>query len=252
MQWSDEAILLAVRRHGDSSVVVEALTRSHGRHLGLVRGGRSRSLAATLQPGNSVGIRWQARLEEHLGQFTVEPVRLRAASLMGTAEGLFSAQVLSGHLHLLAEREPHAALYDVLSATLDWIAGEARPDLDELAALLARFELLLLDELGFGLDLTRCARTGTTAELVYVSPRSGRAVSRQGAIGYETRLLPLPAFLTGDTRSNRSPADIADGLRLTGYFLERDLYAAHGLPMPTLRTELLERLSGDRRRPLSA
>ena len=244
MQWSDEAVILNVRRHGDSSVVVEALTRAHGRHLGLVRGGRSRAMAAILQPGNSVALSWRARLDEHLGQLTVEPLRLRAGALIASAEALFLLQTLAAHLHLLAEREPHAALHGAVEAALDGLADAASPpNVADLCALLARFELLLLDVLGFGLDLSRCARTGATGDLVFVSPRSGRAVSRLGAEGFESRLLPLPRFLLGEAGSNRGPDEIADGLRLTGHFLLRDLYAARTLAMPAAREELIARMA---------
>lgn len=246
MEWSDDAIVLAVRRHGDASLVLELLTRAHGRHLGLVRGGRSRALAAVLQPGNGVAALWRARLDQHLGQYTIEPRQMRAARVIGAAVPLFALQVLTAHMHLLPEREPHAALFGGMEAALDVLAADVPPGIDELCAFLVRFELALLDELGFGLDLERCARTGSREDLAYVSPRSGRAVSREGAVGYEDRLLPLPSFVHGDTRSNRGPAEIMDGLRLTAYFLTRDLYAPRQLSLPTARDELCARLTRER------
>ncbi|MCX5512058.1 DNA repair protein RecO [Kaistia algarum] len=243
MEWSDDAIILASRRRGDSSVVLEVLTRSHGRHQGLVRGARSRSLAAVIQPGNRVTATWRARLDEHLGQFTIEPQRMRAANLIDVAEVLFTLQVMTGHMHLLAERQVHAGLFDAMETALDVLAGETRPTVDELCAFLARFELALLDELGFGLDLARCARTGSREGLAYVSPRTGRAVSREAAIGYEDRLLTLPPFLSGGA-SNRGPEELLEGLRLTAHFLQRDLYGPRGSKMPSARDELIARLSG--------
>lgn len=243
MEWSDDAIVLAVRKHGDASLVLELLTRAHGRHLGLVRRGRSGSLAAVLQPGNGVMALWRARLDQHLGQYAIEPRQLRAARLIGAAAPLFTLQVLTAHMHILPEREPHAGLFSGLEAALDVLAADIPPGTDELCAFLVRFELALLDELGFGLDLERCARTGLREDLAYVSPRSGRAVSREGAIGYEDRLLPLPSFLRGEARSNRGPAEIADGLRLTAHFLARDLYVPRQLSMPNARDELFMRLT---------
>jgi len=247
MEWTDEAIVLTARRHGDSSVVLEVISRLHGRQLGLVRGGRSRRLAPLLQPGNSLRTVWRARLDEHLGNFSVEPLRLRAASLIDGAELLFTLQSLTTHLRLLAEREPHPALYQVVHEALEGLAATEPPTPASLAAFLARFELALLDELGFGLDLERCARTGERSGLAYVSPRSGRAVSREAAIGYEDRLLKLPPFLGGEP-SNRGPEELADGLRLTAHFLQRDLYGPRGLAMPSARDELIARLLPRRER----
>ena len=211
MQWTEEALVLGSRTHGETSAIAEVLTRERGRWLGLVHGGRSRRTRPILQPGNVVEATWAARLDEHLGRFTLEPTRLRAGSLMQTPLGIYGTQTLASHLRLLPERDAHARLYDMAGALLDNLS-----DARMAGELMVRFEARLLEELGFGLDLTRCASTGATDDLVFVSPKSGRAVSRAGAQGYEDRLLPLPAFLlTGEvgattqtswSRASRSPA----------------------------------------------
>ena len=179
MQWTDEGIIIGTRRHGETSLIVELMTPAHGRHLGLVRGGRSRRLQPILQPGNSVAATWRARLDEHLGTYTVEPTTQRASRLIEGAAGLYGIQMLAGLLRLLPERDPHPRLYEGLASILDWfdeplVAG----------ALIVRFELKLLDDLGFGLDLERCAATGSNDDLAYVSPKSGRAVSRSAGDAY--------------------------------------------------------------------
>ncbi|KRA51443.1 DNA repair protein RecO [Devosia sp. Root635] len=235
MEWTGEALLIGVRRHGESSVIAEAVVAGRGRHLGLVRGGRSTKLAAALQPGNTVQLTWRARLEDHLGTFTVELLQARAAELIADRTRLYLSQLVCEHLRLLPERDPHDRL---LGMALRLI--ESPPD----GAALARFELALLDDLGFGLDLTSCAVSGTTDDLTHVSPKSGRAVSRAAAAPYLDRLLPLPSFLT--TRGNASPHDIADALRLTGHFIEAQVWGARQLePSPT-REMLATLLSQER------
>jgi len=239
MEWRDSGIVLSTRPLGESGVVVELMTREHGRHLGLVRGGRSRRFAAVLQPGNEVAAVWRARLDEQLGSFTVEPVISRAAQLIESAVGTFGIGVLAGHLRLLAEREPHGFLYEALEIVLD--------HLDEPAVagpLMVRFELALLDELGFGLDLSRCAATGRTDELAYVSPKSSRAVSRDAGAPYRDKLLALPRFLV-DRTMNAPPErdEVAEGFRLTGYFLDRHVLAPHGATMPRERELFLAALA---------
>lgn len=239
MEWTDEGVILGTRRHGETSLIVELMTLAHGRHLGLVRGGRSRKRQPVLQPGNSVAAAWRARLNEHLGHFSVEGTTLRAAQLMESATGLYGIQVVAGMLRLLPEREPHRQLYEGLLAILDW--------LDEpitAGAVLARFEARILKELGFGLDLDRCAATGNTDELVYVSPKTGRAVSRGAGEPYNDRLLTLPGFMieSGETQSP-SAADILAGFRLTGYFLARHVYEPRGIEAPAARERFLALLA---------
>lgn len=236
MQWSEEAVVLGLRRHGETSAIVEIMTRGHGRHLGLVRGGRSRRLRPVLQPGNLVMAGWRARLEDQLGTFTVEPLFMRAASLMAEPATLAALATLTGHCQLLPEREPHPRLYDALGVALDAL-GE-----DQVwPAVMVRFELGLLDELGFGLDLSRCAVTGSPDDLVYVSPRTGRAVSATAGAPYKDRLLALPAFLQSGQAAAPTPADVVAGFRLTGHFLARRLFEPRGLPQPVARGLMVDR-----------
>lgn len=235
MQWSDEGVILSTRRHGETSLIVELMTLAHGRHLGLVRGGRSRRQQPVLQPGNSVQVIWRARLDEHLGTYAVEATKHRAARLMEGVGGLYGLQVLAGLVRLLPERDPHPDLYEGIEAMLDVFE-------EPLAAgrLLVRFEARMLEELGFGLDLDRCAATGAQDDLVYVSPKTGRAVSRVAGEPYRSRLLVLPRFLLDPaTPVAPTPADILAGFRLTGYFLDRHVYEPRGIAPPDARLRLL-------------
>jgi DNA repair protein RecO (recombination protein O) len=235
MQWTDEGIIIGTRRHGETSLIVELMTLGHGRHLGLVRGGRSRKQQPVLQPGNSVTATWRARLDEHLGHYTMEATRQRAARLIEGPAGLYGIQALAALLRLLPERDPHPLLYAGLGAIVDQLD-------DALTAgeLVARFELQLLDDLGFGLDLEECAATGSNDNLAYVSPRSGRAVSFAAGEAYRDRLLPLPMFLMEAAADSRpDAADIAAAFRLTGYFLARHVYEPRGLEMPDARAGLI-------------
>lgn len=241
MEWTDQGLVLGVRQHGETSVVLELMTPARGRHLGLVRGGRSRRLAPVLQPGNTVQAVWRARLDEQLGTFTIEPLTSRAARLIGDPAAIFALQTLTGHLRLLAEREPHPALHGAVEAALDLFAEAESPQLVDFATFIARFELVLLEELGFGLDLEACAATGAREELHFVSPKTGRAVSRSGAVGYEDRLLRLAPFMTG-AASNGGPEELRDAFRLTGHFLARHIYGPRGLREPTARSELLTQI----------
>jgi DNA repair protein RecO (recombination protein O) len=237
MQWTDEGIVLGVKRHGESSVILELMTEAHGRHLGLVRGGAGKRMRAVLQPGNAVRATWGARLDEHLGQYVVEGVNLRAGEFLAAAHAVHGVTHLGALCRLLAEREPHAAIYDALEAILHRL-GDPR-----IAALMiARFELVFLAELGFGLDLGSCAATGATTELVYVSPKSGRAVSRAAGEAYRDRLLRLPGFLQRETEPE-SPADLADAFALTGFFLDRHAFGPRGLALPEARARFVMALS---------
>jgi DNA repair protein RecO (recombination protein O) len=234
MEWRDQGALLAVRRHGESAAIIEVFTAMHGRHIGVVRGGGGRKAAPILQPGAQLDLIWRARLEEHIGAFTVEPLRSRAG-LMMDRRALSALNSLCALLcHALPEREAHPALYPATLALLDSLEHEGW-ELDYL-----RWELLLLEELGFGLDLSACAVTGATGGLAYVSPRTGRAVSRAGAGDWAERLLPLPGCLTGGAADAEG---IAAGLRLTGHFLARELAGAPGAkPLPEARARLVELL----------
>lgn len=232
MEWTGEGLLIGVRRHGESSVIAEAMVAGRGRCLGLVRGGRSRRLAAVLQPGNTIQLTWRARLEDQLGQFTVELLQARAAFLIEDRARLYLSQLVCEHLRLLPERDPHDRLLGMALNLID-----SAPD----GVTLARFELALLDELGFGLDLETCAATGVTEDLTHVSPKSGRAVSRTAAEPYRDRLLKLPSFL--HARGNASPDDISDALRLTAHFLDLHIWSARQLEHPSTREPLVELLS---------
>jgi DNA repair protein RecO (recombination protein O) len=243
MQWSEEAVVLEARRHGETSAIADLLTRGHGRHLGLVRGGRSRQARPVLQPGNLVLASWRARLEDQLGTFTIEPVEMRAAGLIADPFKLAGLTTLTGLTQVLPEREPHPRLYDALTIALAALDEDA-----VWPAVLVRFELGLLDELGFGLDLTCCAATGVRDDLVYVSPRTGRAVSAAAGAPYRDRLLQLPAFLLdSDWRGPRSDKptshDVIAGLKLTGHFLQRHILEPRNLAAPGARDLLIERLA---------
>jgi len=242
MQWTDEGVILGTRRHGETSLIVELMTLAHGRHLGLVRGGRSRRQQPVLQPGNSVLATWRARLDEHLGNYTVEATKLRAAHLMEDAVGLYGLQMVAGLVRLLPERDPHQDLYRGVVALLDF--------LDEplsAGVFLVRLEARMLEELGFGLDLERCAATGTTGELVYVSPKTGRAVSRAAGERYNDRLLALPRFMVESGEAELPEAeDIRAGFRLTGYLLARHVYEPRGLAPPDARVRFIALLDDNR------
>ncbi|MGE0212323.1 MAG: DNA repair protein RecO [Parvibaculaceae bacterium] len=237
MQWQDEGIVLGVRRHGETAAIADVLTRDHGRHLGLVRGGRSRAMRPVLQAGNTVSARWSARIADHLGTFVLEPMGMRVARIIDDRFKLAGLATLTGLSALLPEREPHARIFEALKVALD-----ALDDDRVWPAVLVRFELGLLDELGFGLDLSRCAATGSRDNLVYVSPRSGRAVGAEAGASYRERLLALPSFLLGSQADPPGGAGVLDGLRLTGYFLDRHVFHPRGLVPPDARRYVLERL----------
>lgn len=238
MEWREEGIVLGVRRHGETSVIAELMTRSRGRHLGLVRGGRSKSMRPVLQPGNSVMAHWRARLDEHMGAFALEPVLSRAGALMESAVGLHGVQLAASHLRLLPERDPHPRLHDGLIVLLENLAA------DRLTAgeLMLRFELAVLEELGFGLDLSQCAATGAKSDLIYVSPKSGRAVGREPGEPYRDKLLALPAFLTARDLAADGEA-LKSGFTLTRYFLARHVYEPRGIDEPLSRTSFISAAS---------
>ena len=235
MEWREDGILLRHSKHGETNAIIEVFTAQHGRHAGIVRGGASRKVAATLQPGTQVNVTWRARLEDHLGTYSVEPLQSRA-HLMSDRLTLAGLNALTGLLSFaLPEREPHAALYSQTLTVLDMMDGEYWP----LAYL--RWEMSLLDELGFGLDLSHCAVTGTAEGLTYIPPKSGRAVATGAAGEWADKLLPLSPALTG-----RSAAleDIRTGLKVTGHFLKTRLAPALGQkPLPDARNRLVDRIN---------
>jgi DNA repair protein RecO (recombination protein O) len=238
MEWRDEGLIIGVRRHGENSAIVELMTRAHGRHMGIVKGGRSRRMQPVLQPGNTLGVVWRARLEEHLGVYSVEPMRQRAAALMESGLALAGVNLMGAWLRLLPERDPHEGLFEMVEALADHL-----DDARLAPALMARFELAVLSELGFGLDLDECAATGARDDLVWVSPRTGRAVSRAAGEPWADKLLPLPAFLRDDfPNEGASRDDIESAYRLTGYFLQRDVLGPRGMQEPEARRAWLARL----------
>jgi DNA repair protein RecO (recombination protein O) len=233
MEWSDEGVILSVRAHGETGAVAEVLTRGHGRHLGLVHGGRSRKLRPVLQTGNHVDVTWKARLADNLGHFALELRTPTAARLMEAPAALLALTCMAELARLLPERDPHPNLYEVTQFVLGFLdEPEVWP------ALYVRWELALLEELGFGLDLTSCAATGATTNLIYVSPKSGRAVSAQAGEPYKDRLFALPQFLLVGASGEVTRADIAAGLEITGHFLEVRVTRPRDLEMPETRARL--------------
>ena len=237
IKWRDEGVLLAVRKHGEAAVIVEVFTEHHGKHAGVVRGGAGRRQGPILQPGGQFEVVWKARLEEHMGAFTVEPMRSRAAQVMADPLALAGLTSVVGLLNFaLPERAQHGALYSASINLLDLICvTEAWP----LAYL--HWEMQLLEDLGFGLDLSCCAVSGTTEDLAYVSPKSGRAVAAHHAGRWKTQLLPLAPCMIGQSVADNG--EIAAGLRTTGHFLEKWLAPSLGdRGLPLARQRLVERL----------
>lgn len=237
MDWTSEGYILSVRKHGETSAIIDVLTPDKGRHLGLVRGGVSRRARPVLQPGNKVKLDWRGRLSEHLGTFTAEPMSARAAELMDdrlSLAGLNSACAVAREC--LPEREAHPAVYaafEVLLANLD--------NHDIWPALYVRWEAGLLSAMGYGLDLRSCAATGGNDNLVYVSPRSGRAVSASAGEPYKDKLLALPSFMMGEPSASRQ--DIENGLALTGYFLETRVQWGVNKTLPEARGRMIAQLA---------
>ena len=236
MQWTDEGIVIGVKRHGEASAILELMTLAHGRHLGLVRGGFGTRMKPILQTGNSVSASWRARLDEHLGNYTIEPTRQRASNFFAAPHAIYGVTHLAAMMRLLPERDPHAGLYSVFEEVLDRLEDRVLA-----APLVVRFELQLLTELGFGLDLEQCASTGARADLIYVSPKSGRAVSRAAGEPWADKMLRLPAFLR-DLNLQPAGRDLADGFALTGFFLERHVLEPRGLKLSDERAHFIAAL----------
>jgi DNA repair protein RecO (recombination protein O) len=248
MEWTDEGIVLGVRRHGESSAIVELLTRSHGRHLGLVRGGSGSRMRPLLQPGNSVSAVWRARLDEHLGYYLIEGTRLRAATVLASSHAVYGVTHMASLARLLPERDPHEDIYEMLDRTLNDF-----DDIGEAAVHLVKFELAMLAELGFGLDLETCAATGGNSDLIYVSPKSGSAVSRQAGEPWRDRLLRLPSFLRTSAGANGwSDQDLQDGFQLTGMFLLRSVLEPRGQGHSDAREGFINAVTKHRARMSSA
>lgn len=243
MQWEDEGIVLGARRHGESALIVQLLTREHGRHAGLVRGGQGKKLRPVFETGNRVAVVWKARLAEHLGSVTGELVLNHAARVIEDPARLACLSAAAALAEAaLPEREPHPRAWEGLGSLLRALDAD-----HGWAVGYVEWELILLAELGFGLDLSRCAATGETAALTYVSPRSGHAVSAKAGEPYRDKLLRLPAFLLPDGAATApTPAEAFDGVRLTGFFLDRRVFAPHGRDMPPARSrfvDVLERMA---------
>ncbi len=235
MEWRDRGVVLGGRAYGETSVIVELLTAGHGRHLGLVQGGRSRRLRPVLQPGNAVAATWRARIDTQMGAYLVEGLKLRAGRVMESAAALHAVNHLCGLARLLPEREPQPLLHAMLDAMMEGI-----DDRDALPLQMVQYEIAVLASLGFGLDLTRCAATGISADLAHVSPKSGRAVSAGAAGIYAERLLALPPFLRPDgADAPVSPDDLAAAFRLTEHFLLRDVFTPQNQGPPTSRRAYL-------------
>ncbi len=237
MRWADQGIVLATRRHGERALIVDVLTAKHGRHAGLVRGGQGPKTRMLYQIGNQVALTWWARLAEHLGTFSGELLTGRAARFIDDRRRLGCLAAAAAIVaSTLPEREPHQRFYEQMVGLLDGLGR------DDYAARYVRLELDLLAELGYGLDLSRCAATGTRGDLAYVSPRSGQAVSTAAAAPYRERLLPLPRFLL-EAAAIPSRAEVLDGLRLTGFFLDRRVFHPNGRKPPAARTRFVDLLS---------
>jgi len=234
MQWTDEGVVLGVRKHGEANAILELMTREHGRHLGLVHGGAGSRMRPILQPGNSLRAVWRARLDEQLGHYTVEGLRLRAGSFLSASHAVYAVTHLAALVRLLPERDPHESVFTALETMLDGL-----DDAGAAGALVVRFELQLLAELGFGLDLETCAATGETGDLGYVSPKSGRAVSRSAGEPWRGKLLQLPPFLSDAENMRPTATELEDGFALTGFFLARHVFEARGLPLPDARAHFI-------------
>jgi DNA repair protein RecO (recombination protein O) len=237
MEWNDHGIVLSSRPHGENGLVANLLTRAHGRHAGFIHGGVSRKASPIWQPGNVVEISWRARLAEQLGNYTGELREPHAARALDDATELAGLAAACSMVDTaLPEREPHPAMFEGFQAFLTVLGHAGWP------AIYVRLELGLLQELGFGLDLEKCALTGTAEDLAFVSPKTGRAVSRAAAEPYRDKLIVLPGFLS----TGGLPADadeLRQGLDLTGFFLERHVYWPHNKPLPAARSRFMETLN---------
>jgi len=236
MEWRAEGILLSVRKHGESAAIIEVMTAEHGRHAGLVHGGAGRRYTATLQPGNQLLLNWRGRLAENLGTYTTaELIRSRAATALADREAL---AILDSTRALLTTLAPErAAMPELYAGTLALVDALDQPPARRLAY--ARWEVLLLSELGLALDLRRCAVTNAREGLAWVSPKSGRAVTAEVGAEYADRLLPLPAFMT-ETGVAPDRAALASALTMTGYFLETwAIQNSLEHPVPPARARLL-------------
>ena len=239
MEWHDQGIILTIRKYGEFDAILDVLTREHGRHSGIVKGGLGRRQRGNIQPGNEIDVTWRGRLETHLGTYSVELKNARAVAFLYSSGKLAALNSCSSLLSIsLAENEPHELLLDGLLAFLDTLEM-AEDNFIHWAPLFIRWELGLLTELGFGLNLESCAATGVTDDLIYVSPKSGRAVCREAGLPYHDKMLKLPGFLLGNSE-NLCSEDIKDGLMLTEFFLDRHMLNPFGKKIPQARRMLMD------------
>ncbi len=237
MEWQGDGLILNTRKHGENSAIIDVLTRDKGRHMGLVRGGRSRTMRPVLQAGNLVKVVWRARLEDHLGAFSVDPHRMIVAGIIDDVHRLAGLTTITTLASLLPEREPHPRIYDASMLLIEHLQDDAI-----WPAVLVKWEMGLLEELGFGLDLSKCAVSGDTAGLTHVSPRTGRAVCAREADPWKDKLLALPAFVAGAS-AEASNAEIVQGLKLTGHFLARHIFEPRDVSVPEQRQRILRWLA---------
>ena len=238
MEFTEEAFVLSARAHGDTGVVVDLLTEEHGRRAAYVAGGASRKMKPFLQAGARVVADYRARTSDHLGSARLEPIGEGPSALFDdplALNGLAAAAAVAQGA--LPEREPHPGVFLAFEALM---AAFALPEV--WPAIFVRFEMGLLEDLGFGLDLSRCAATGTVDDLVYVSPRTGRAVSRAAGAPYADKMLTLPPFLLG-AQAGLMDGDIRAGFDLTGHFLEQFVFHPQNRPLPPARVWLLDKLA---------
>lgn len=240
ISWEDDGVVLAARRFGEHDAICTLLTATHGRTAGMVKGGSGKNGRSLLQPGNHVRAAWRARLDSQLGVYTMESIRAFAAEALDSPAALSGVAALCAMAEAaLPEREPHDEVYRQCLHLLEHI-GAAGWD-----AHYVLWEMTLLRDMGYGLDLGSCAATGVTDDLAYVSPRSGRAVSRAAAAPYLKQVLHLPAFLKDESAElAATPAEIAQGLALTGHFFDLHVFAPHGREAPAARQRFLERFLG--------
>jgi len=239
MEWQDEGIVLSVTRHGESDAVLEVMTQNHGKARGFVKGGLGRRNKANLQAGNKLALSWRSRLENNLGRFTLELIHSPLGQMMGDGARLSALAAITAVVAAsMPEREEHPGVYSALDAVVAVLENEEGM-LALWAGALARLELGILSELGYGLDLSECAATGETTRLVYVSPKSGRAVNLEAGQPYKEKLLALPAFLLEDSQQIPDLDAAFEGLVLTGYFLERNIWIVHGKGQPAARERLI-------------
>lgn len=239
MDWQDDGYVLSAARFNEADAILDVLTRRHGRHLGLLKGGLSRGRRADIQAGNLLSLEWRARLADHLGNFTAEIARPHAAFALDSQAALLGLSAAAAvAAACLPEREPHPNLFDAFGILLEALTSGEDPAFG--AAVYVKWEAGLLQDLGFGLDLASCAVTGTLDDLTHVSPRTGRAVSRDAARPYGDRLLRLPPFLLGTQAGEADREALADGFRLTGHFLTQSVLGPHRRALPPTRGQYLD------------